>query len=57
MVGITVNATKNYTAYNISAYITEEVKSKVSIRSSTTPCSSKSSEVLEQVCLFCNKKK
>ena len=56
MVGITANATKNYTAYNISAYITE-VKSKVSLRSSTTPCSSKSSEVLEPVCLFCNKKK
>ena len=49
---------KKYTAYNISAYITEEeVESKVSLRSSTTPCSSKSSGVLEPVCLFCNKKR
>ena len=48
---------KKYTAYNTSAYITEEeVKSKVSLRSSTTLCSSKSSGVLEPVCLFCNKK-
>ena len=42
--------------YNTSAYITEEVKSKVLLRASTTPCSSKSSGVLEPVCLFCNKK-
>ena len=48
---------KKYTAYTISAYITEEeVESKVSLRSSTTPCSSKSSWVLESVCLSCNKK-
>ena len=48
---------KKYTACNISAYITEEFESKVSLRSSTTPCSSKSSGVLEPVCLFCNKKR
>ena len=48
---------KQYTAYNISAYITgEEVESKVSLPSSTTPCSSKSSGALVPVCLFCNKK-
>ena len=48
---------KKYTAYNISGYITEEeVESKVSICPSTNPCSSKSSGVLEPVCLFCDKK-
>ena len=48
---------KKYAAYNTSAYITEEeVESKVSLRSSTTPCLSKSSGVFEPVYLFCNKK-
>ena len=49
---------KKYTAYNISAYITEEeVESEVFIRLSTTPCSSKSSGVLEPVCFFCEREK
>ena len=49
---------KKYTAYNISAYITEEeLESKISLRSSTTPCSSKLSGVLEPVCLFCDKER
>ena len=45
---------KKYITYNTSAYITEEVESKVSLRSSTTPCSSMPSGVLELVCLFYN---
>ena len=50
--------TKYIHAYNISAYITEEkVESKVSLRSSTTPCLSKSTGVLEPVCFFCKKRK
>ena len=49
---------KEYTAYTISACIREEeVESNVSLRFSTTSCSSKSSGVLEPVCSFCNKKK
>ena len=49
---------KKYTAYNTSIYITEEeVESKVSFRFSTTPCSSKTSGVLEPVCLFRNRER
>ena len=48
---------KKYTAYSTGGYITEEeVKSKVSLRFSTTPCPTKSNGILKPVCLFCKKK-
>ena len=57
MMGIIANATKSILLILLAHIITEEeVESKVSLRSSTTPCSSKSSRVLEPVCLSCNKK-
>ena len=42
--------------HDINIIYLEEDKSKVSLRPSTTPCLSKSSRVLEPVCLFYNKK-
>ena len=44
MMGIIANATKSILLMLLAHIITEEeVESKVSLRSSTTPCSSKSS--------------